>query len=106
MMIRMDEQARKRGPKPGTRFRGNTATYDPTSGKPYMTGAKFDNPDEAMKLIRAAEAASISVAEVLRRAIRYMPVDENGCPLWPAVDTAATEQLHFDVQPSPHQRAA
>lgn len=102
MMILMDGQRQKRGPKPGTRFRGNTASYDPESGKPYITGAKFDDPDEAMKLIRAAEAAGISVAEVLRRAIRFMPVDADGRPVWPETGPP-TEQLPFVT---PDQRAA
>ncbi|WP_130513738.1 hypothetical protein [Krasilnikovia cinnamomea] len=97
---------RKRGPKPGTRFQGNTAAYDPTSGRPYTAGTKIDNPDEAMKLIRAAEVAGLSVAEVIRRAIRYMPVDEDGRPLWPNEDQAANEQLPLELNAGRRPKAA
>ncbi|WP_412741263.1 ribbon-helix-helix domain-containing protein [Krasilnikovia sp. MM14-A1259] len=101
----MNGSPRKRGPKPGTRYGGYTPTYDPTSGKPYFTGAKFDNPDEAMKLLRAAEAAGISVAEVIRRAIRFLPIDDQGCPLWPSPESTANEQLRFELSPG-QQNAA
>lgn len=105
MMIGMDGRAGRRGIKPGTRLRGRDASFDPTSGKPYITGARFDNPDEAMKLIRAAEKAEVSVAEILRQAIRYMPVDDEGRPVWPTADQAHNEQLRLDMQPE-QQRAA
>jgi hypothetical protein len=81
----------------GGRHQGNTASYDPASGRPYLTSTRFDDPAEAVRLIRAAELLGVSVAEVLRRAVRHMPTDDDGRPVWP--DGADGAQLELLPQP-------
>ena len=90
----------RRGPRFGTRPRGNTATYDPASGQHYATSTRFE-PDDAVKLIKAAEVLGVSVAEIMRRAVHHMAVDETGRPTWPSDDTdAETSQLEL-LSPQP-----
>lgn len=102
MMIPMGRTSRAGAPR-GTRMRGREATFDPESGKPYIAGATFSDPDEAIKLVRAAAAAKTSVAEILRQAVLHMPVDADGCPTW---WPKASDQLGLDLESDQQQRAA
>lgn len=56
-------------------------SYDPSSGEKWRTGVVFP-PDEAAKVIRAAERTGMSVAGVLAKLIQQMPVDAHGRPIW------------------------
>lgn len=70
---------RRKGPAPGTP-RASGIRYDPESGAPWRSGVVFQCP-EAVKVIRAAQEAHISVNGLLVELIRRMPVDGEGRPL-------------------------
>ena len=65
----------------GKPHQGNPPKYDPGSGKEYKPGARF-RCDTAVKLVRAAHAANLSVSELLNELVLRMEVDEAGRPLW------------------------
>ncbi len=65
----------------GKQQRGRLAKYDPTSDRDYMPGPRFKG-DDAVKLVRAANAIPMSTSELLNELVRRMDVDESGRPLW------------------------
>ncbi len=65
----------------GKRHGGREAKYDPACGQDYKPGNRF-KPDNAMKLIRMAEMADLSVSELLNELVAREPVDADGRPLW------------------------
>ncbi len=65
------------------------ASYDPSTGKAWRTGLSL-KPETAVKAIKAAELAEMSVAGLLEELIRRLPVDAEGRPTW-APPPAQTE---------------
>ena len=60
---------------------GNQTTYDVSSGRPYRTGVTFQ-PDEAAKIVTAANLMGYSVSGLINELTKRMPVDKRGLPVW------------------------
>ncbi|MEJ8662174.1 hypothetical protein [Streptomyces sp. MS1.AVA.4] len=71
----------RRGPQRGAPRQGRRISYDPASGQAWRTGVVL-LPDEAAKVIKAAELSNISVAGLLGELIQRMEIDAAGRPLW------------------------
>ncbi len=64
----------------GTRYPGQTAHYDPESGRNYRIAVTL-KPDQAVKVIRMAERAGLSVSGFLNSLVQNMEIDpETGLP--------------------------
>ncbi len=64
----------------GTRYRGNTASYDPDSGRNYRTGLTME-PLVAVHVLRLAEEANRSVSGYVNTLVTLMTVDaDTGLP--------------------------
>jgi hypothetical protein len=86
----VDAMERRRGPRPGVRQRGNTASYDPRSRLPYRTTLTF--PDEQVEWLRAMAAGfRQSVPRVLVGVARGMPLAPSGVPQWASEATTADQ---------------
>ncbi|MGK4586056.1 hypothetical protein [Kitasatospora sp. HPMI-4] len=67
-------------------------TYDPSSGKPWRSGFAL-RPHAAVKAIKAARLAGLSVSGLLVELIERMPVDAEGRPTWaPPAKPVTTQQ--------------
>jgi hypothetical protein len=84
-------------PHPGQRQRGREAQYDPASGRNYRTGIQLP-PDLAVKAIRAAELAGLSLAGYMAVLVKRDTVDDRGMPTW------AREEAQYALVP--HQTGA
>lgn len=85
---------RRNGPPVGTRYRGRTANYDPTSGRNYRNAVTL-TPEVATRVIAVAERAGMSVSGVIAEMVARTELDATtGLPPWlePA-DTGATLPL-------------
>jgi hypothetical protein len=60
---------------------GNQTTYDVNSGRPYRTGVTFQ-PEEAAKIVTAANLMGYSVSGLINELTKRMHVDEHGLPAW------------------------
>ena len=60
---------------------GNQTTYDVDSGRPYRTGVTFQ-PDEAVKIVTAANRMGFSVSGLINELTKRMAVDKHGLPVW------------------------
>ena len=60
---------------------GNQTTYDVNSGRPYRTGVTFQ-PEEAAKIVTAANQMGYSVSGLINELTKRMVVDEQGLPVW------------------------
>ena len=60
---------------------GNQTTYDIDSGRPYRTGVTFQ-PEEAVKIVTAANRMGFSVSGLINELTKRMAVDKHGLPVW------------------------
>jgi len=60
---------------------GNQTTYDVDSGRPYRTGVTFQ-PQEAVKIVTAANRMGYSVSGLINELTKRMAVDHDGLPIW------------------------
>jgi hypothetical protein len=60
---------------------GNQTTYDVSSGRPYRTGVTFQ-PEEAAKIVTAANLMGYSVSGLINELTKRMAVDRDGVPTW------------------------
>jgi hypothetical protein len=60
---------------------GNQTTYDVGSGRPYRTGVTFQ-PEEADKIVTAANRMGYSVSGLINELTKRMVVDNHGLPVW------------------------
>ena len=60
---------------------GNQTTYDVNSGRPYRTGVTFQ-PEEAAKIVTAANQMGYSVSGLINELTKRMAVDQQGLPVW------------------------
>ena len=60
---------------------GNQTTYGVGSGRPYRTGVTFQ-PEEADKIVTAANRMGYSVSGLINELTKRMTVDQHGLPVW------------------------
>ena len=71
---------------------GNQTTYDVGSGRPYRTGVTFQ-PEEADKIVTAANRMGYSVSGLINELTKRMVVDNHGLPVWYEVPEEQQQSL-------------
>lgn len=87
------------GAKIGTRYRGNTPSYDPASGHSYRAPVTLA-PEDAVKAIAMAERAGLSISGFFNAILKNIPIDPTtGLPVGvaPAEDDNALPLVHQEA---------